>query len=332
MNIYLSEVAVQRQANEKKVKAEHDTKFRTLEKERDDYCLRQKTLEREIGSILDGVDEEGERKDGVANGSLTLQERLKEFTERHDEARKKVEVVGGDLKYKEDAVRHLHELLSAKDEQMSDLNAKVSEKEIVQRKTAGQAKQFSALCDRTQEELDATREEVERLRRLTENQHAQLVEVNRKMHVQECRMGNIKNLVSSLSYNVQTWAVDDEWDQKQSTVFEGMEIAGKEDRKKKHVQKRTEAFFLTESDSFDKPRVESELSFAETTDTAKSTRDHLDEDDDFSSAISASPARSHAYGTRTRTAPSSTRSHAYGTARSHAYGTASSSARSHMSC
>lgn len=321
-NIYLTEVVLEMQGNQKKVKAGHNTKSRNLEKERDGYCLRLKSLEREIGSILSGVDDEGERKDGVTNGSLTLQEQLKEFTRRHGEAQKKVEVVWGDLKFKEDAIRHLHELLSAKDGQMRDLNAKISEKETIQQQTAVQAKQVSALCDRTQQELDATREEVERLRRLTENQHVQLIEVNRKMHVQECRMGNIKNLVSSLSYNVQTWAVDDEWDQKQSTFVGGIEaINGKGYGKKKHAEKRTEAFFLTESDSFHKRIVDSEMSF-ETADTATATTrgtmdlpdedDDLssvpDEDDDLSSALSASPAWSHAYAT------------------------ASSSARSHMSC
>ena len=121
-------------------------------------------------------------------------------------------------------------------------------------------------------------------------------------------MGNIKNLVSSLSYNVQTWAVDDEWDQKQSTVFEDMEaIDGKEDGKKRLVEKRTEAFFLTESDPFHKLILDSEMSF-ETTDTATATSRGSIEDDDFSSALSASPARSHACTT------------------------SSSSARSHMSC
>ena len=307
-NIYLTEMVLEMQANEKKVRAEHKTKFRNLEKERDEHCLGLKTLERDIGSILVGVAQERERQDGVANGSITLQEQLKEFTKRHDDAQKKVEVVRGDLKYKEDAVRHLHELLSAKDEQMRDLNAKFSEKETVQQKTAGQAKQVSDLCERTQQELDATREEVERLRRLTENQHARLVQVNRKMHLQECRMGDIKNLVSSLSYNVQTWAVDDEWEQKQSTVFEGMEaIEIKEDGKERHVEKRTEAFFLTGSDPFHKVTVDSEMSF-ETTDTATATTRETIEDDDFSSAFSASPARSPAYAT------------------------ASSPARSHMSC
>jgi chromosome segregation ATPase len=89
----------------------------------------------------------------------------------------------------------------------------------------------SSLNDGTQEELTATRAERNRLQQELDQQQQQLIEANHTLQVQESRLGSIKSLVASLSYNIESWTLDDEWDQKTSsttktlstTVVEGMD-------------------------------------------------------------------------------------------------------------
>jgi hypothetical protein len=158
-----------------------------------------------------------------------------------------MDTMAKELTYNVNMVKHLNQLLSSKDEEIEELTQKVEERENAQHTATERADGLANLQDGTQQQLKSTSDERNRLKELTDMQQQQLMQTNRMLHVQESRLGSIKGLVSSLSYNIEAWAVDDEdWDQKtfctkSSTVLEGLDFV----KVKDSTNGRTNAAFAT---------------------------------------------------------------------------------------
>jgi len=159
----------------------------------------------------------------------------KEQAEHTFEAEKKMAIMEKNHNYNIDMVKHLNELLSSKDEKLKQVTNELSRKEDAQRKVAQLSDQLATLQKGTQLQLESAAKDKTQLKELTENQQRQLSQMKRMLEVQESRLGSIKSLVASLSYNIESWSMDDEeWDQKTfitkaSTFLEGLEAVAVKD-------------------------------------------------------------------------------------------------------
>jgi len=115
-----------------------------------------------------------------------------------------------DLTYNTNMVRNLTELLNSKDEHISELK---QENDGLKQENQAQKEQSDAMQANLQTTLDElldAKQEVKRLSNAYEQQSEQLTEANRIVRVQESRLASIKSLAQSLSFNIESWALDDQ--------------------------------------------------------------------------------------------------------------------------
>lgn len=115
-----------------------------------------------------------------------------------------------DLTYNTNMVRNLNELLTTKDEIISDLkqeNAKLNQELHVQTERGDS---LESTLQETQDELLDAKQEIQRLTKAYQQQSELLTESNRIVRVQESRLASIKSLAQSLSFNIESWALDDQ--------------------------------------------------------------------------------------------------------------------------
>ena len=140
---------------------------------------------------------------------------------RYDEIEKKLSMTKTELQHKDETIRHLHSLLSTKDERIEELEERCSEMEVYHNETASYCARDISSMDQygAEEESHYSRMEINQLRQLSASQQDELIISRRKIKEMEDRWDSIKGLVSSLSYIVDHKGHDNsEKDSKQSEI------------------------------------------------------------------------------------------------------------------
>lgn len=221
-NIALAESMIKQKTRAEELLAERNEARILLEKERAEFKFQSEEQDREISAIIQ--DSAGHPAGSKAENGRTysLKEQLVEFATRYNETMAKKDVAEKDLTYNENMVKHLNQLLSNKDAEIEELTKMLKGKEESQQRSLSRLSKLTNLHNGMQRQLKSTKDELDRLQEHTSTLQQQLEQSNRILQIQESRFGNIKGLVHSLSYNIDSWAFDDqEWDQK--TVVEGLE-------------------------------------------------------------------------------------------------------------
>jgi hypothetical protein len=284
-NISLAETALTLQLKEKKLKAELAEAGTLLRIEREENKSRNEANELELMQILEGaLGLEGE------DDKKPITTKLMQFATRYEQSQTQI----AELKKQEGMVHHLNQLLSSKDNEIKDIKLKQLEEESAKQLATKKASRFEKLHGGAQHELNHAQEENKRSRTVIETQQMQLQETNRIRRVQESRLGTINNLISSLSYNIDTWSMEDDWDRRSIAThnspvsLEGIEHVRKKDqsRRRVHPSKR--------GDWPDKSDCEKSICDTHRTAVSVSTRDSgpHDEDEDMSAlSLAQSPSR-----------------------------------------
>lgn len=146
----------------------------------------------------------------TASSSDELLEEVALVVSNYNASKAGLDKLSKELKHREDMVRHLNELLSKKDEEIRSLTSKLKDAERECLISKDQARKIDSLHTGTLQELNSAKNEMNRLRRRSETQLEQLNESKRMVQLHESRLGNIKSLVASLSYNIDSWTQDAE--------------------------------------------------------------------------------------------------------------------------
>jgi hypothetical protein len=227
-NILFAEILMELEVKEAKAKKESDKAQAILATERNDFRSKLESQERAMKTVMDEAIGKVKHFEKKMSDQQSFVEKLEEKAKECDENRAKLATTNNSLKAKDNTLIHLNQLLSTKEHLIRELHQQLEEKKAAERVSSKQAEFLSTLQSGAQHELDTTRIEKQQLRNQAELLQEQLFEANRKFNTQEHRLGSIKSLVSSLSYSLQTWDVDDEWEKNldtHSAVVEGMEAA-----------------------------------------------------------------------------------------------------------
>jgi hypothetical protein len=307
-NIELAEMVLKLHKREIALTEERDGARKRLEKERYASKSRLETQEGELRSILNSMEPFSDQED---NGGIVQQ--VSDLARMYQESKSKNVQMRKDVNYNQEMVHHLGSLLSNKDGEIQKLNRKLQENELAQHTGIQRTKQLASSKEETEQALNSTKGDLNRLKSLTDAQKRQLQDANRMVHVQENRLGSIKSLVASLSYNIESWAMDDEeWDQKTSatpgsTIVEGLETLNKQKTSSLRSSSRHERLdfppvatgtpekvYNSDRSSLGRDtRYSSDKSMmGETNDTAMSTKPNDYEEEDMSTLTTCvSPAR-----------------------------------------
>ncbi|CAJ1966497.1 unnamed protein product [Cylindrotheca closterium] len=142
--------------------------------------------------------------------NVDMKTHLSTLVQRYNLQQKELAEMAKDLTYNTNMVRNLNELLTSKDEHIGELKQEnfdlKQEKQAQQTQNDGLQNSLQA----TQDELLDAKQEVQRLSKMYEQQSEQLTEANRIVRVQESRLASIKSLAQSLSFNIESWDLDDQ--------------------------------------------------------------------------------------------------------------------------
>ena len=199
-NISFAEIILDLQVKEKQLASDVSETENLLKMEKVQNKAREEGNEKELRSILEGaltVD------DSCRNQPIV--DILNEFAMKYQQQQTELD----ELKEQEDLARHLSQLLCSRDDEIDHLKRQLSETETAAKLASENACQSEKLHRDTRRELMDTQKENEHLRNVVETQQNQIQEAERVRHIQESRLGTVKNLISSLSYNVDTWSIED---------------------------------------------------------------------------------------------------------------------------
>jgi len=116
--------------------------------------------------------------------------------------------IQGQLKYKEDMIRHLNQLLSQRDGEIESLGRQLTEKGEEHKNATSEIGQLQKEREETLTKLNSVRNEVNRLTKVSQKQHNQIEKSIRTIRIQEKRLASIKSLVSSLNFSIASWDDD----------------------------------------------------------------------------------------------------------------------------
>jgi hypothetical protein len=241
-SIFLAEIL---EENETKAKRESDEAHTLLAAERIHFRSTLQSQERDMRIIIDEAIGKVERFEKQICDQQSFVEKLEEKAKECDENRAKLAATNNALKEKDNTLIHLNQLLSTKEHQIRELHQQLEEKKAAERVSSKQVELLSTLQSAAQHKLDTTRVENEQLRNHAEMLEEQLFEANRKFDTQEHLLGSVKSLVASLSYSLQTGAVDVEFEKNLDThsddVVEGMEAVRQRTTRKPRSKQRPNA-------------------------------------------------------------------------------------------
>jgi len=118
--------------------------------------------------------------------------------------------VNGDLCDRDDIISTMKETLEKKQEEIQGLTKKLQEMEMAKQECQERLDKMSSVCRSTVQDLNSTRNEMNRLSRKCDQQQQQLEENRRRQKVQNTRLGKLRDIVSMLTTHVDTWTEPEE--------------------------------------------------------------------------------------------------------------------------
>ena len=221
-NITLAEMLLDLKTSEKSLISQRDHLQVELDKSISEFRTMIASQEAELQFVLEEVDvsedeaNENNREEGVTEEKKSsdrdipennpLKSSLQRVVQGHKNAKAKNLALKEELTKQQDMVRHLNELLTSKDEELASLYHRLHEAESAHQTVAANANKLEGMNEATVKELNKIEEEMNRLKKLTHEQQAQLEESKRTINAQETRMNSIKTLVASLNLNIESWS------------------------------------------------------------------------------------------------------------------------------
>jgi hypothetical protein len=223
-NIALAEIIIEKERSEQELNTRTNTLQTLLHRERNEYQQILEQQDQVFRSILG--DSDGDQND--IPGQLTS------LMDRYASQEEQLTKVSQDLQYNQEMVRNLNQLVQTKEGEIEELHQQNEELQSKQEISASHSSTLQSTSEKMQHELKEAQLEIERLSALSKEQQDQINESNRLVRVQDSRLASIKSLAQSLSFNIDSWALDDaeeeQWDNARSPILEGMESIGHSNR------------------------------------------------------------------------------------------------------
>jgi len=175
-------------------------------KENDENANEEKKLDDDGGRDDGGRNEEGR---SVESSPLkALAKLVEDLTSQKESLETSRVEIQGQLKYKEDMIRHVNQLLAQRDGEIESLDRQLTEKGEGHKNATSEISALQKEREETLTKLSSVRNEVNRLTKVSQKQHKQIEKSKRTIRIQEKRLASIKSLVSSLNFNIASWDDD----------------------------------------------------------------------------------------------------------------------------
>lgn len=217
-NCELAELILNQRKSEFKDSDERKMHIKRLDVQRREYQERWERHKNGLKAVLDGndIDEDGmphgeKSLDGV-DGSFSDEEleRVALLARQHKRTKEELTRLSGELFDRDDLIMSLQESVEKKKREAKSLTAKLTKTESERQEFEERVRKMAAIHRGTLQELNSAKNEMNRLSRRCDSQMQQLDECKRKLKLQGAQMTIVKDIVASLTKNVQEWpALDD---------------------------------------------------------------------------------------------------------------------------
>ncbi|KAL3923036.1 MAG: hypothetical protein SGILL_001882 [Bacillariaceae sp.] len=210
-NISLAEMLLEVKASEKSLTKQRDGLQKQLDKEMKNFRTLIETQEAELRLVLDEADvPDAAVSDRALPGeehvqSKSLKDILRSVTKGLNDTKAETATLKSGLGKQEAMVHHLNELLTAKDEEIAELKQNLVRVESSYESAAERVDELSEMHKTAVTDLNQTKEELNELKLISHENQNQLEMYKRTVRVQNSRLGTVKTMVSSLSFNLESW-------------------------------------------------------------------------------------------------------------------------------
>ena len=203
-NISLHEELMAMKQKALSYKDERDDVHELLAKERVEHNRKIDQHDRECKLAMEETMERMKQLEKHIETMKYIEQQAAAGTRRHDDLQKKLTSTKTELQHKDETIRHLHSLLSTKDERIEELEERCSAMEMYHDETASySAKDVSSANQLDAEEgTDSSRMGFVNIRQVSVAQQNELILARRKIKQLEDRWESVKGLVASLSHIV----------------------------------------------------------------------------------------------------------------------------------
>jgi chromosome segregation ATPase len=242
-NCELAEVILRLQKREWKEAEDRDAVQQRLEEQQKEYKTRWEQLQKNMRAILEKVDSShpksrdnspdqkqggNDQQDGdgssaikqthsvssdssdISSSSTTLLDKLSQVVSRYNKTEKQLKNMTEDLQSRETMVQQLNDLVHEKGQEIQSVTSHLQNATSKNQAANNDLRTMGALHKEAVQELYSFKNEMNRLKRRSENQQQQLQETRRKLELRERRMEKVKGLVASLSLHADRWDLDPE--------------------------------------------------------------------------------------------------------------------------
>jgi hypothetical protein len=217
-NISLAEMLLDVKASEKSLIAQRDQLQVQLDQEIKEFRTMIETQEAELRLVLEEADLQEAEVESSTDRALPGEEKktdkslrgtLKNLTKSFNDSKVETASLREELLRHQEMVRHLNELLTTKDDEISQLKQKLAEMESLHKAASEREAKLSEKHSASSKELSTLREEMEELKQISHESQSQLEKYRHTVEVQGNRLGTVKNLVATLNFNMESWERED---------------------------------------------------------------------------------------------------------------------------
>ncbi|KAL3914743.1 MAG: hypothetical protein SGILL_005976 [Bacillariaceae sp.] len=228
-NISLAELLLEVKTSEKRLRKQRDQLQKQLDKEMKEFRTMIETQDAELRLVLDEAEipeGEDEKNSGTTDRALpgeqstkdiSLKGKLQNLTKGFNETKAETVTLKAELVKQKDMVRHLNELLTAKDEELVQLKQNLVRVEAKYEATSEKADELTELHDTAASDLARTKEELNELKLISHENQNMMEKYKQTIRVQGSRLGTVKTMVSSLNFNLESWEEEDRKQEDQVT-------------------------------------------------------------------------------------------------------------------
>jgi hypothetical protein len=221
-NISLAELLLEVKTSEKRLKTQRDQLTKQLDKEMKEFRTMIETQDAELRLVLEEADipdSDEEEENGTTDRALpgnnegpkdrSLKGKLQNLTKGFNECKAEAVSLKAELTKQKDMVRHLNELLTAKDEELVRLKQNLVRVETKYEAATEKADELAEMHETATNELARTKEELNDLKLLSHENHNMMEKYKQTVRVQNNRLEAVKTMVSSLNFNLESWEEED---------------------------------------------------------------------------------------------------------------------------
>ncbi|KAG7371981.1 ankyrin repeat domain protein [Nitzschia inconspicua] len=218
-NISLAEMLMDTKTSEKNLLAQRDQLQVQLDRGMKEFRTMIETQEAELRLVLEEADLLDMDAEASKDRSLpgeeaatdkSLKGRLQSLAKSFNESKSESAALKEELLKQQEMVRHLNELLTTKDDELAVLKERLTGVESSYNMATARANQLSDERDVALKDLSSLRQELEELRQLSHENQNQLEKFKHTISVQDNRLGTVKNIVATLSFNMESWEKEDD--------------------------------------------------------------------------------------------------------------------------